>query len=107
MVKLTVLYNLPEGADHEAFIAWRTGPHQAENAASPGVIRTDFFIARDTVLGPARYKYVTEAFFPDLATLEAAIFNPESLAKLRVDVNRLADTVFLVSEERAATGSLP
>jgi hypothetical protein len=31
MIKLTVLYNLPPGADHEEFLKWRTGPHQEQN----------------------------------------------------------------------------
>jgi len=27
MIKLTVLYNLPPDADHEAFVKWRTESH--------------------------------------------------------------------------------
>ena len=42
MVRLTVLYNLPEGADENAFLEWRLGEHQQENASMEGVIRTDF-----------------------------------------------------------------
>ena len=106
MVKLTVLYNLPEGADHEAFVRWRTTEHQEANASSEGVIRTDFYIARDTVMGPAKYRYITAAWFPDMATLERAFSGDEAQAKLAVDVQRLADPVFLISDEAVATGGL-
>ena len=37
MIRLTVLYNLPEGTDEAEFLRWRLGEHQAENAAMPGV----------------------------------------------------------------------
>jgi uncharacterized protein (TIGR02118 family) len=106
MVKLTVLYNLPEGADHEAFVRWRTTEHQASNASRPGIIRTDFYIARETPMGPPKYKYITEAWYPDLATLERAFFSEEAQAKLAIDIKRLADPVFLVSEESVAAGEL-
>ena len=42
MIKLTVMYNLSEGADHEEFLKWRTTEHQQDNAAMPGIIKTDF-----------------------------------------------------------------
>jgi hypothetical protein len=41
MVKLTVIYNLPPDADHEAFLHWRTTEHQAENMSLPGVIKRE------------------------------------------------------------------
>jgi len=47
MVKLTVLYNLPPDADHEAFIHWRTTEHQKDNMAVPGVIKSDFYVIRE------------------------------------------------------------
>ena len=37
MVKLTVIYTLPEGADHEEFLRWRTTEHQEDNMGTPGV----------------------------------------------------------------------
>lgn len=40
MVKLTVIYNLPPGADHEAFLRWRTTEHQAENMST---LQSTFF----------------------------------------------------------------
>lgn len=103
MVKLTVLYNLPEGADHDEYVAWRTTTHQRENASAPGVLKTDFYIAKPTPFGEPKYRYVTEAYFETMADLEAAIFSEASLAKLREDVKRIMDSVFLVSEEAATT----
>ena len=103
MVKLTVLYNLPEGADHEEFLRWRTGEHQKNNAAQPGVIETDFYVAKDTRLGPPKYRYITEAWFPDMETLERSFFDPQALEAREGQVAKLADTVFLISEEVAST----
>jgi len=99
MVKLTVMYNLPDGADHEAFIKWRTGPHHQSNASMPGVLKTDFYVARATVMGEPKYRYITEAYFADMASLEASFFSPEAQEKLKEDVKRIKDPVFLISEE--------
>ena len=44
MIKLTVMYNLPPGADHEEFMRWRTTEHQAENMGIPGIIKSDFYV---------------------------------------------------------------
>mgnify|MGYP000170554209 CR=1 FL=1 len=103
MVKLTVLYNLPEDADHDEFIKWRTGPHQEENASSPNVLKTDFYRTKATVLGEPAFEYVTEAYFETMEKLEASLFNEESLAKLKEDSKRGKDFIFLVSEELAST----
>ncbi len=103
MVKLTVLYNLPAGADHEAFLAWRTGPHQASNSNAPGVLRTDFYVGLETPLGPPRYRYVTEAYFATLKDLEAAFFSEEAQRQLERDLENIADPVFLISEEVVTT----
>jgi hypothetical protein len=65
MFKLTVLYNLPEGADHEAFLKWRTTEGQAENEASPGVLKTDFYVAKETMMGAPKYRHITEELFRD------------------------------------------
>jgi len=47
MVKLTVMYTLPQEADHEAFLKWRTTEHQKENMRIPGVIKSDFYAVRE------------------------------------------------------------
>ena len=58
------------------------------------------------MVAPAKYRYTTEAWFPDMETLERAFLGDEAQAKLAVDVQRLADPVFLISDEAVATGGL-
>ena len=101
MVKLTVIYNLPPGADHEAFLRWRTTEHQAENMAMPGVIKSDFYAIREAWPdeGPLPYRYMTEAYFPDMATLRSTFFDPDYQQALAESLKRIADPVFLISEE--------
>jgi hypothetical protein len=99
MVKLTVMYNLPPGVDHDEFLKWRTGPHQKENIGLPGLIRTDFYVIQDSREGPAPYRYMTEAYFPDMETFEKAFYDPDYQAKLQEDLKRIADPLFLISKE--------
>ena len=103
MVKLTVICNLPDGADHDEFIKWRTGPHQEGNAGMSGVIKTDFDVAKTTPLGEPAYRYITEAYFATMDDLNAAFFTPESQAKLKEDIKRIQDPVFLISDEVITT----
>lgn len=103
MVKLTVFYNLPDDADHDEFMKWRTGPHQEGNAGMPGVIKTDFYVAKATPLGEPAYRYITEAYFETMDDLKAVFFNSESQAKLKEDIKRIKDPVFLISEEVITT----
>ena len=103
MVKLTVMYNLPDGADHEVFMKWRTGPHQQNNAAVPGVVKTDFYVAKATQLGEPAYRYITEAYFKTMADLETSFFSEQAQAKLKDDIKRIKDPVFLISEEVLTT----
>ena len=103
MIKLTVIYNLPEGADHEEFIAWRTGPHQKSNASMPKVIKTDFYVAKPTQMGEPVYRYITEAYYETMEDLEQAFFTEAAQAKLREDVKRIKDPIFLISEEVITT----
>jgi hypothetical protein len=102
MVKLTVLYNLPDGADHDAFLEWRTSTHQANNAKPP-VIKTDFYVAKATPMGQPHYRYITEAYFPDMASLEASFFSEAAQEKLQKDVERIHEPIFLISEEVVTT----
>lgn len=103
MVKLTVFYNLPDGADHDEFLKWRIGPHQKGNAGMPGVIKTDFYAAKATPLGEPAYRYITEAYFATMDDLNASFFTPEAQAKLQEDIKRIKDPVFLISEEVITT----
>lgn len=99
MVKLTVIYNLPPGADHEEFLRWRTGPHQQANVRMPGLIKTDFYVVRDSRQGPAPYRYMTEAYFLNMETFEKAFYDPDYQARLHENLKRIADPLFLISEE--------
>jgi len=100
MIKLTVLYNLPPGADHEEFMKWRTTTHQKSNMAVPGVIKSDFYeIKRAWRRDETPYRYMTEAYFPDMETFEKAFFDAGYQAGLAKSLERIADPLFLFSEE--------
>ncbi len=100
MIKLTVLYNLPPGADHEEFLRWRTTTHQKSNMSVPGVIKSDFYaVERSWRQDELPYRYVTEAYFPDMETFEASFFDPEYQAGLAKALERIADPLFLISRE--------
>jgi len=99
-IRLTVLYNLPPGSDEEEFLNWRLGEHQAENAAAPGVIRTDF--GRVDELWPGKqkppYRFMTIADWPDRASFDAFFYSEETQAELNNDSERISDSLFLISE---------
>jgi len=100
MVKLTVMYNLPPGADHEEFIRWRTTEHQAENMAIPGIIKSDFYVIKEAwQQEELPYRYMTEAYFPDMETFRQAFFDPEYQKDLAEALKRIANPLFLISEE--------
>jgi hypothetical protein len=114
MIKLTVMYTLPEGSDHEAFLKWRTGEHQEENMGIPGVIKTDFYKVaeiyshqkserpgNDEKLQAENlvYRYVTESYWPDMESFKSAFFNSEYQKELMGSLQKIANPIFLVSEE--------
>lgn len=100
MLKLTVMYNLPPGADHEEFLRWRTTEHQEENMAIPGIIKSDFYVVKEAwQREDLPYRYVTEAYFPDMETFRKSFFDPEYQQKLAESLKLIADPLFLISEE--------
>lgn len=100
MIKLTVLYNLPPGADHEEFIRWRTTEHQAENMAIPGIIKSDFYAVKEVwQREDLPYRYMTEAYFPDMETFRQSFFDPEYQETLAEALKLISDPLFLISEE--------
>ena len=100
MVKLTVLYNLPPGADHEEFIRWRTTEHQANNMAIPGVIKSDFYVVKEAwQQEDLPYRYMTEAYFPDLETFRKSFFASAYQEELAEALKLISDPLFLISEE--------
>jgi hypothetical protein len=99
------MYNLPPGADHEAFVKWRTTEHQEENMSLPGVIKSDFYIVKSGLNGAAApYRYLTEAYFPDMPTFEKSFYDPEYQKSLAESLKRIAEPLFLISEEVLSEG---
>ena len=100
MVKLTVIYNLPPGADHEEFLKWRTTEHQESNMSIPGILKSDFYIIKSSwKRAEVPYRYMTEAYFPDMETFEKSFFDFDYQARLAKSLERIADPLFLISEE--------
>ena len=107
MIRLTVLYNLPEGTDEAEFLKWRLGKHQANNSNMGSVSHTDFgrIDGQWTPDGPrdgAPYRFMTIVDWPDQASFEAAFYNDAAQAKLREDIKKIADPVFFISEIMAS-----
>lgn len=103
MIRLTVLYNLPEGADEAAFLEWRLGEHQEENASMEGVMRTDFARVSErwtpeNFQAAPPHRFMTTADWPDRASFEKAFYDIKEQAALLENLKKLADPVFLVSE---------
>ncbi|HEY5573657.1 MAG TPA: hypothetical protein VIK64_11630 [Anaerolineales bacterium] len=100
MVKLTVIYNLPPGADHHEFLKWRTTEHQKDNMSIPGILKSDFYAVKSAWgRTEVTYRYMTEAYFPDMNTFEKSFFDSEYQANLSKSLERIADPLFLISEE--------
>jgi uncharacterized protein (TIGR02118 family) len=99
MIKLTVLYNLPPEADHEAFLKWRTESHQQKLVKLPGLIETTFYVIQDSREGSAPYRYMSELLFPDQKTFEKAFYDPVFQAGLKDDLKHIVSPLFLVSRQ--------
>ncbi len=100
MVKLTVMYNLPEGADHEEFIRWRTTEHQKENMEVPGVIKSDFYIVKESwKREDLPYRYMTEIYWPDMESFRKSFFDPDYQKELAESLKKISGPLFLISEE--------
>jgi len=114
MVKVTVLYNLPPGADEAEFLRWRMGEHNAANLVRPGVVRAEFGRVLGTpALGPQRpasptapYRFITESWWPRYEAFLASWEDPNEQARLVPAVARIADALFLVSEELQSYASV-
>ncbi|MBX6351255.1 MAG: hypothetical protein IRZ11_07080 [Clostridia bacterium] len=106
MVKVTILYNLSDEADHDRFLAWRVGEHQAENAAGEGVVRTDFYVAQAVGGETPRFRYITEVYYRDRRDMERHFLNPEMQTRIRrwIAEYGLKDFTVLCSEEYATSG---
>ncbi len=107
MIRLTVLYNLPEGTDEAEFLRWRLGEHQAHNAAGFGVLRTDFGRiderwTPENPTTPSPYRFMTIVDYPDRETFEKS-FYADTPDQGDNDLARITDTLFLVSEIMVST----
>jgi hypothetical protein len=100
MVKLTVMYNLPDGADHDEFIRWRTTEHQEDNMAIPGVIKSDFYVIKEAwKMETLPYRYMTEVYWLNMGTFRKAFFDPDYQKELAGSLRKIKDPMFLISEE--------
>jgi hypothetical protein len=108
MIRLTVLYNLPAGANEEEYLEWRLGEHQQSNESQPGVLRTDFGRV-DQVWNPddpqasTPFRFMTIADWPDREAFEKAFFDPDFQRELKENLKKLADAQFLISEILASS----
>ena len=50
------------------------------------------------------YRYMTEVYFPDMATFRKSFFDPDYQARLAESLKRTVDPLFLVSEEVLRSG---
>jgi len=107
MIRLTVLYNLPEGTDEEDFLNWRLTDHQENNEAMPGVVRTGFarIIDRWPEGAMPDYRFQTIVEWPDRASFEAGFHDDAVQAKLEKDLERLGEYSFVVSEVLIDSGA--
>lgn len=94
------MYNLPEGADEQAFLDWRLNHHQNANAALPGVRRTDF--ARVVKAWPdqavPRFRFATLLEWPDREVFEHAFYAPGVQAELLQNIKRLGEYEYSICE---------
>lgn len=103
MIRLTVLYNLPEDADEQSYLDWRLTEHQETNKSMPGILRTDFARITDSWTGTPdsagpEYRFMTTVDWPDRKSFEESFYEEQSQADLKENLKRLGDYAFLVSE---------
>ena len=100
MIRLVVMYNLPEGADENAFLDWRLNHHQGTNAALPGVLRTDF--AKVVKAWPdhakPRFGFATILEWADIQAFEDAFYASSVQAELLENIERLGEFEYSICE---------
>jgi hypothetical protein len=100
MIRLTVLYNLPDGDSEESFLEWRLTEHQENNKAMPGVVRTDFACITDIWPPGAMpdYRFQTIVEWPDRKSFEEGFYSKGVQDSLGENLKRLGKYAFHVSE---------
>ena len=108
MIRLLVMYNLPDGADEAEFLEWRLGPHQQSNAALPQTLRTDF----SRVVGAwpdgatPRFRFVTTLEWPDMAAFETAFYASDVQSGLFENIKRLGEHEYSICEILASSADI-
>jgi len=106
VIRLTVLYNLPDGASENSFLEWRLSEHQEHNETMPGVTRTDF--ARITDCWPKgsmpEYRFQTTVEWPDRESFDDGFNNDAVQAGLSENLKKLGNYTFVVSEILVESG---
>jgi len=108
MIRLIVMYNLPDDASESDFLDWRLGPHQSSNATLPRMLRTDFgrvVRAWPDEIAP-RFRFVTVVEWPDMASFEAAFYAPAVQSALRENLRRLGEFEYSISEILASSATI-
>lgn len=108
MIRLVVMYNLPEGADESEFLGWRLGPHQQSNATLPQTLRADF--GRTIRAWPddkvPRFRFITTIDWPDLESFEAAFYAPDVQAGLNENIKKLGEFEYSIAEILTSTDNI-
>ncbi len=107
MIRVTVLYNLSAGESEDEFLQWRLSEHQTNNAAMPGVVRTDFSKIDDSWPADANpaYRFQTTVEWADRASFEAGFYADDVQSALQKNLAKLGDYRFFVSEVLISSGS--
>jgi len=107
VIRLTVLYNLPDGDSEDSFLEWRLSEHQKNNETMPGVTRTDF--ARITDCWPKgampKYRFQTTVEWPDRESFNDGFYSDAVQAGLSENLKKLGDYAFFVSEVLVDSGN--
>jgi hypothetical protein len=100
MIRLTVLYNLPDEADEAAYVAWRLLAHADYIRAMPGVVRADFgrIVDQWSRGESSGFRFQSTVEWADRASFESAFYDDQAQADLRKNLERLGDYRFLVTE---------
>lgn len=97
--KWVVLWNLPEGADVDAWERWYWDEHVPLARAMPGQLRYVTTRMRRTARGRGYYR-MAEQWFPSVEALEAAAASPAGRAVAEHAGPHVVDLVLMVGEER-------
>jgi hypothetical protein len=100
MIRLTVLYNLPAGADEKAYVAWRLSAHADYISRMPGVLRSSFGRVQDQWSNHAApdFAFHSTVEWPDRPTFERAFYDSRAQADLTRNLGKLGDYRFIVTE---------